>query len=172
MNAVHALTPVASLGMSYSTIKGDGMNRHQHGFTLVELMIVVVIVGILTAIAVPSYSGYRIKSARAAAQTELLQLASLQEKIYLNANAYSPNITTAYDGNATGGLGKTSGQTEDGRYALSFIGTPPNQTFDIRAIPVAGSAQAGEGCLLTKDTGTRQWHEGDDACSQASPKTW
>ena len=147
------------------------MNRHQHGFTLVELMIVVVIVGILTAIAVPSYSGYRIKSARAAAQTELLQLASVQEKIYLNANAYSPNMTTAYDGNSTGGLGKTSGQTEDGRYALSFNGTP-DQTFEIRAVPVAGSVQAGDGCLLIKDNGTRQWHEGDDTCFQASPKTW
>jgi len=147
------------------------MNRHQHGFTLVELMIVVVIVGILTAIAVPSYSGYRIKSARAAAQTELLQLASLQEKIYLNANAYSPNMTAAYDGNATGGLSKTSGKTEDNRYTLAFNGTPA-QTFEVRAIPVAGSAQAGDGCLLIKDNGTRQWHEGDDTCSQASPKTW
>ena len=147
------------------------MNRQQHGFTLVELMIVVVIIGILTAIAVPSYSGYRIKSARAAAQTELLQLASLQEKIYLNANAYSPNMTAAYDGNATGGLSKTSGKTEDNRYTLAFNGTPA-QTFEVRAIPVAGSAQAGDGCLLIKDNGTRQWHEGDDTCSQASPKTW
>ena len=153
------------------------MNGQQRGFTLVELMIVVVIIGILTAIAVPSYSGYKIKSARAMAQTELLKLASLQEKIYLNRNAYTASITLPYNGNLhtdihPGGLGKTSGQTEDGRYALSFIGTPPNQTFDIRAIPVAGSAQAGDGCLLIKDNGTRQWHEGDDACSQASPKTW
>lgn len=147
------------------------MNVQQRGFTLVELMIVVVVIGILTAIAVPSYGSYRIKSARAAAQTELLQLASLQEKIYLNSNAYSPNLTTAYDGNAAGGLGKTSGQTEDGRYALSFNGTP-DQTFEIRAVPVAGTAQAGDGCLLIKDNGTRQWHEGDDTCAQASPKTW
>ena len=150
------------------------MYTQQRGFTLVELMIVVVIVGILMAVAVPSYGSYRIKSARAAAQTELLQLASLQEKIYLNANAYSLNMTTAYDGNSTGGLGKTSGQTEDGRYALSFKDTPapaPDH-FDIRAIPVAGSAQAGDGCLLIKHNGTRQWHEGDDTCSQASPKTW
>lgn len=143
----------------------------QTGFTLVELMIVVVIIGILSAIAVPSYGTYRIKSARAAAQTELLQLASLQEKIYLNSNAYSPNLTTAYNGNATGGLGKTSGKTEDVRYNLAFEGTP-NQTFEIRAVPVAGSAQAGDGCLLIKDNGTRQWHESNDACDSASPKTW
>lgn len=147
------------------------MNVQQRGFTLIELMIVVVVIGILTAVAVPGYGSYRIKSSRAAAQTELLQLASLQEKIYLNANAYSPNLTTAYDGNATGGLGKTSGQTEDGRYALSFNGTP-DQTFEIRAVPVAVTAQTGDGCLLIKDNGTRQWHEGDDTCSQPSPKNW
>lgn len=147
------------------------MTMQQRGFTLVELMIVVVIVGILMAVAVPSYGSYRIKSARAAAQTELLQLASLQEKIYLNANAYSPNMTAAYDGNATGGLGKTTGKTEDGRYTLAFNGTP-DQTFEIRAVPVAGSAQAGDGCLVIKHDGTHQWHEGDDTCSQASPKSW
>ncbi|GAB1233747.1 type IV pilin protein [Ferrigenium sp. UT5] len=147
------------------------MNKRQRGFTLIELMIVVVIIGILAAIAVPSYGSYRIKSSRAAAQTELLQLASVQEKIYLNSNAYSPNLTTAYDGNAAGGLGKTTGKTEDERYTLAFSGTP-DQTFEIRAVPVAGSAQAGDGCLLIKDNGIRQWHESNDACNSASPKTW
>ncbi|GAB1232841.1 type IV pilin protein [Ferrigenium sp. UT4] len=147
------------------------MNERQRGFTLIELMIVVVIIGILAAIAVPSYGSYRIKSSRAAAQTELLQLASVQEKIYLNSNAYSPNLTTAYDGNAAGGLGKTTGKTEDARYDISFNGTP-DQTFEIRAVPVAGSAQAGDGCLLIKDNGIRQWHESNDACNSASPKTW
>jgi len=147
------------------------MKNRQAGFNLVELMVALVIIGILAAIAVPSYSSYRVKSARAAAQAELLQLASLQEKIYLNSNRYSSNLTANYTGDASGGLGKTSGQTEDGRYDLSFNGTP-DQTFEIRAVPVAGSAQAGDGCLLIKENGTRQWHEGDDTCAQASPKTW
>lgn len=147
------------------------MKALHSGFTLVELMVVVVIIGILTAIAVPGYGSYKIKSARAMAQTELLQLANLQEKIYLNSNAYSPNMLTAYNGNAAGGLGKTTEKTEDNRYALAFSGTP-GQTFEIRAVPVAGSAQAGDGCLLIKDNGIRQWHESNDACDSASPKTW
>ncbi len=145
--------------------------RMNKGFSLVELMVALVIIGILTVIAVPSYSSYLVKSSRAAAQKELLELASLQEKIYLNSSAYTPNMTTAYNGTATGGLGKTTGQTDDGRYSLAFNGTP-DQTFEIRAVPVAGSAQEGDGCLLIMENGVRQWHENDDTCSSASPKTW
>lgn len=138
--------------------------KSQQGFTLVELMIVVVIVGILTTIAVPSYSSYLVRSARAAAQTELLQLASVQEKIYLNSSAYTANMTTAYDGQATGGLGKSPAETADGRYELSFNGTP-SQSFEIQAKPKAGTAQVGDGCLTLNEKGQRQWYQSADNCT-------
>ena len=54
--------------------------RAGKGFTLIELMIAMAVVGILTAVAWPSYQNYVIRSSRQAAQTELLQLANLQEK--------------------------------------------------------------------------------------------
>ena len=125
------------------------------GFSLIELMIAVVIVGILAAIAVPSYQSHTIKASRAAAQTELLELASLQEKIYLNSNAYTANMTTAYTGNSTGGLGKTTGLTKDGKYTLTVVS--PGQTYTITATPVAGTTQAGDGNITISENGQRLW---------------
>lgn len=141
-----------------------------NGFSLIELMIVVVIVGILAAIAMPSYRGHVVSGARAAAQTELLEMASLQEKIYLNSNVYTASVTASYTGTSGGGLGKTSGQTSDGKYNLSLSGV--GQTFTLTATPVAGSTQAGNGCLTVRENGLRQWHENNDACNSGSPASW
>lgn len=58
------------------------------GFTLVELMIVVAIVGILTAIAYPSYSEYVLRGRRAEARTALLDLMQQQERYFTQNNSY------------------------------------------------------------------------------------
>ena len=61
----------------------------QGGFTLVELMITVAIISIIAAIAYPNYSKYIVRASRQAAQTEVLQLSNLQEKIFLNSNVHA-----------------------------------------------------------------------------------
>ncbi len=127
----------------------------ERGFSLIELMAAVAIVGILAAIAVPNYSNYVIRGSRAAAQAELLELASLQEKIYLNSNAYTANLTTAYNGTSGGGLGKTTGLTADEKYTLSI--SAPGQTYTITATPVSGKSQAGDGNLSISENGQRLW---------------
>lgn len=141
------------------------------GFSLIELMIVVVIAGILAAVAMPSYNNYIVRSSRAAAQTELLELASMQEKIFLNSNAYTASVTNAYNGtaDATKGLGRTTGNTPDGKYRLSI--TTAGQTYTLTATPVAGR-QVGDGCITIQENGLRQWHENKDACDSVSPKSW
>lgn len=63
--------------------------RTQPGFTLVELMITVVIVSILAAIAIPSYSTYIQKSRRTDAKATLLNLASLEERYFSTNNSYT-----------------------------------------------------------------------------------
>jgi len=139
--------------------------RRPVGFTLIELMIVVAVIGILAAIALPSYRTYVVRAARVAAQAELLELASLQEKIFLNSNSYSVSVNGAYNGTSAGGLGRTSGSTKDGRYTIGVVdgcatlvaaaGTP--QTFVLAAVPVAGSTQAADGNLCITESGRRQW---------------
>jgi type IV pilus assembly protein PilE len=139
---------------------GTALKAHRSaGFTLIELMIVVVIAGVLAAIAIPSYTQYIIRASRSAAQAELLDLASLQEKIYLNSSSYAFSVTNAYNGTsaAGSGLGRTSGQTKDGKYDLALDIAAASQTFTLTATPVAGKSQVGDGNLSIDQTGKRAW---------------
>lgn len=134
------------------------------GFSLIELMIVVFIVGILAAIAMPSYNNYIIRGSRAAAQAEMLDLASRQEKIYLNSNAYAFSVTANYNGTSAGGLGETTGLTDDGKYTLSLTDSAgvalaaPSQTFTLIATPVATKSQVNDGTISISENGQKLWN--------------
>ena len=146
------------------------MNRSKRrGFTLIEVMIVVAVVGILAAIALPSYRNYIIRAARVEAQTELLELASLQEKIFLNSNNYAFSVTLAYNGTSAGGLGRTSGQTKDGRYTITLDITAPAQTFVLTATPTAGGTQVGDGTISVSESGRRTC---SPSCGPGGAATW
>ncbi len=127
------------------------------GFTLIEMMIVVAIVAILAAVALPAYTQHVVRAARVQAQAELLELASLQEKIYLNSNSYSASVTNAYNGTSAGGLGRSSGQTNDGRYTLALDINAPSQTFVLTATPASGGTQVGDGNISISESGRRLW---------------
>ncbi|MEI6732650.1 MAG: type IV pilin protein [Comamonadaceae bacterium] len=141
------------------------------GFTLIEVMIVVAIVSILAAVAWPSYKQHVVRAARVQAQAELLDLASLQEKVFLNSNGYSSSVTAAYNGSSSGGLGRTSGMTNDGRYALTLAvdsATPP-QTFVLTATPVSGGTQVGDGTISVSESGSRTC---SPTCGPQGAATW
>jgi len=68
------------------------MRKYMQGVTLMELMIVVVILGILTAVAYPSYRQYVAKAKRNDAKACLLQIATMQERFYLQNNTYTADM--------------------------------------------------------------------------------
>ena len=91
-----------------------GNSRIQFGFTLVELMIAVAIVGILAAIAYPSYTSFVTSSNRSEGQGELLRFANLQEQYFVDYRTYGTDLKA---------LGKTTATvlTEHKNYAISVV---------------------------------------------------
>jgi len=125
------------------------------GFTVVEVVIVMAVIAVLSAIAFPSYRQYAIRGSRQAAQAQLVELSSIQEKIFLNTNAYTSSASKPYDGTTAGGLGVTGGVTLDGLYTLSVSSSTTSYT--ITAAPVTGTRQAGDGSLTINSMGKRSW---------------
>ena len=62
--------------------------KGQKGFTLIELLIVVAIIGILAAIAIPQFSAYRQKAYNSAAQSDLKNFKTAMEAYYADNQAY------------------------------------------------------------------------------------
>jgi len=73
-------------------------NKRIGGFTLIEILTVISIIGILSAIAIPAYLGYREKSAHSEAKTNLEAIRLMAEEVFAETSSYGTDNTYTYNG--------------------------------------------------------------------------
>jgi type IV pilus assembly protein PilE len=125
------------------------MGRKAWGFTLIELMIAVAVVGILAAIALPSYRSHVIKSNRRAIQAQMMDLASREQQYLLSNRAYTDDLSSAK-------LNFTVASSSLSAYStvqVALTASPP--AFTLTAVPVTGSSQESDGSLTLTSEGVK-----------------
>ncbi|HEL2977448.1 TPA: type IV pilin protein [Stenotrophomonas maltophilia] len=122
--------------------------RRAGGFTLIELMVVVIVIGILAAIVIPSYQQYVRRSHRAAVKADLVEYAQRAERYHSSNNSYSGFTLPSKVSPREGGTA---------RYNLAFKGD--GTTFTITASPQG--TQVKDSCgKLSLDQANRKTAEG------------
>jgi type IV pilus assembly protein PilE len=116
--------------------------RKYRGFTLIELMVVVAIIAIIAAFAVPSYLNYGIRARRSDGQNMLLKVADAQERYYAANNHYGSLNQLGYTTMA-------SQRSEKGYYQLSMDPASDSTSavvYTATATPVSGGPQVKDTC--------------------------
>ena len=125
------------------------------GFSLVELMIVVTIVAILSAIAIPQYNSSVRKSRRTEAKSAVLDLAGREERYFNTNNAYSATPSDL----GYGPVGATFPETIGSGYyqvtvAVTAAAPPVLPTYTITAVPITADQLRDTTCLFFSVTNT------------------
>ena len=146
-----------------------------NGFTFVEMVIVVAIIGILMAIMVPSYQNYVRKTKRVDAQAKLVELAGELQQYKAVHHTFTPQntaITLADLGHAVNGGGAIS-IPKDGTstYRISLQNVTQNSWL---LVAMTENSQKGDGTLGLDSEGMRCWTPGDDRgrCTPNSATSW
>lgn len=136
----------------------------RNGFTLIELMIVVAIIGILAAIAYPSYLNYKVRTNRTDAQAEMIAIGQSLMQFKMTRGNYS-NATVAVIYGAA-----VTPKTGTALYDLTLNVT--GSKWELIAKPRSGTTQAGNGWICLNDQGQKFWAKGATACALSATSNW
>lgn len=155
------------------------MNR-KGGFTLIELMIVVVIIGILAAIAYPSYKNYVVKTRRADAVANVMELSQYMERFFTENGRYDEDRSGTAVTNATLPFTKSPQEGSAAHYNLGFAAAPSSGAYTLEAVPQGDQANSDTDCgtLRIDSTGKKcilggaKCSDGGDAARAAVGDCW
>lgn len=133
--------------MRNNKYKKLSLRRGGAGFTLMELMIVVAVVGILASIAVPSYRQYLLRGHRNAAKAEMLDIANREQQFLLANRVYADKATLEANGYS---LPAEVASRYNWNVAVG-VGGPPSFTITFTAI----GGQASDGALTLDSQGNK-----------------
>ncbi|MDY6929824.1 MAG: type IV pilin protein [Pseudomonadota bacterium] len=150
--------------------------RVSSGFTLIELMIVVAIIGILAAIAYPSYQNYVESTRRGDAKGALMSFASAMERYYTQNGTYigadggSSEINTSETSPPADLFPDEAPLDGNAKFYDLYIFDLKANSFILRAVPKNG--QAGDGFLQLRSNGVREWDADNSGGIGGSENTW
>ena len=145
--------------------------KHANGFTLIELMIVVVVIGILAAIATPNYQDYLKKSRRADATGTLTSFSAAMERYYTQHNSYLGTVQGAAPGAPLASLFASQAPVDSASKSYDLtIQSLSTRSFTLRAMPI--NSQQDDGYLELLSTGARQWDRNNNGSVDADEHCW
>lgn len=123
--------------------------RRLAGFTLIELMVVVLIVGILSTVAYPSYSAYVVRANRRSAQSAMMDIGNLQQQYLLSNRVFASKDDLTSTGYS---LPADVATLYDWTISVGSSGAP---SFTVTLTPKSGKAQASDGTLALTNLGVK-----------------